>query len=522
MKPVKSLVYLFICLAFLPFPLLSQIDKSDADANFDDSNFEVALKQYIKVYRKYKDDPQVNHRLAICILNTNEDKTLALQYLKIADSIAKTPIPTMKFDMARALYYSKRFDEAEAMAKDYLLQKITAEQRIECDRLLDYIRNAAKYYAKPKNVTFENLGDKVNSKQDDYIPIITEDEQQLYFTTNRKYNNDYQQFIKGVFYSQKEVSRQWGMAKSAGSKINSDEHEQLVGIAKDGNTLLVHVDRLSAPNDIYISEKKKTAFSELMPLPKNVNTKHGEMGASLSKNGDTLFFASDRPGGFGGYDIYMTKKLPTGGWGMPQNLGEPINTPFDENFPYITASGERLYFTSNGSGSMGGYDVFFSEQLDEGVWAEPVNLGYPINDMYDNFNIVYTSNGRYGYTSRYDAAGVGGLDVCRIIMNDIPPTEVVHTGQVLLSNGTTKNPVHEKPAILSTIEFKVVNNKTGKEIGVIPVGAKNSKYTFAIGPGNYTLTVKGKGTSVFTKEIFIADEQPPEPVVVTDIILTIN
>jgi hypothetical protein len=519
MKTVRWLAYFLL---FLPVIAFSQADKSDADDNFDDANYEVALKQYIKVYRKYKDDPQVNHRLAICILNTNEDKTLALPYLKIADSIAKTPIPTMKYDMARAMYYSQKFDEAETMAREYLLQKITPEQRIECDRLLDYIRNARKHYAKPKNVTFENLGDKVNSKQDDYIPIITEDEQQLYFTTNRKYNNEYQQFIKGVFYSQKEASRQWGASKSAGSKINSDEHEQLVGIAKDGNTLLVHVDRLSAPNDIYISEKGKTSFSELTPLPKNINSKYAEMGASLSKTGDTLFFASDRPGGFGGYDIYLTKKLPTGGWGMPQNLGETINTPHDENFPYITASGERLYFTSNGSGSMGGCDVFFSENLDEGLWASPVNLGYPINDMYDNFNIVYTANGRYGYTSRYDASGVGGLDICRIIMNDIPPTEVVHTGQILLSSGDKKVPVHEKPGIMTSVEIKVVNNKTGKETGIIPVNAKTSKYTFAISPGNYTLTVKGKGTSVFTKEIFIADEQPPEPVINLDIILTLN
>lgn len=504
-----------------PLLLVAQIDKSDADANYDDNNFEVALKQYIKLYKKFKDDPEVNYRLGICYLNTNEDKTQALNYLKIADSIAKTPFATIKYDLARANYYSKKFDEAEQLLQEFMLMKISPEQRIEADRLRDYCRNAKKLMAKPRNVTFENLGEKVNSKQDDYIPIITEDEQLLYFSTNRKYNNEYQQFLKGVFYCQKEASRQWGLAKSAGSKINTDEHSQLVGLGKDGNVLLVHVDRLSAPNDIYISERKKGNFTELLPLSKNINSKHAEMGASLSKGGDSLFFASDRPGGLGGYDIYLSMKLPNGEWGMPKNLGEPINSPADENFPYITASGSRLYFTSNGSGSMGGYDLFFCEDL-EGQWSDPVNLGFPINDMYDNLNIVYTSNGRYGYISKYDATGIGGLDVCRIIMNDVPPTEVVHTGQVMISQGDAQTPVHEKSSIHSSLELKVINQKTGKEIGMIPVSAKNSKYTFAIGPGNYTLTAKAKGTSVYTKEIFIADEQPPEPVVNLNIILTLN
>ncbi len=500
----------------------AQPDKSDADANYDDFNYEVALRQYKKVYKYFKDDSEVNYRLGICILNTNENKTEALQYLKIADSLSKNPIPSMKYDMARALYYSKRFDEALSLDKEYLEGKIDPDERIEADRLLAYCKNAKKYMAKPLNVTFENLGPNVNSKQDDYIPIITEDEQLLYFSTNRKYDNEYQQFIKCVYYCQKDLSRQWAMAKSAGSMINSDESEQIVGLGKDGNILLVNVDRLNAPNDIYVSERNKGNFTELVPLDKNINTKYAEMGASLSKTGDSLFFASDRPGGFGGYDIYLAQRLPDGTFGMPKNMGEPINTEFDENFPYITANGEHLYFTSNGNGSMGGYDVFVSDHFEEGIWTEPRNLGYPINDMYDNFNIIYTTNGRYGYTSKYDDLGIGGLDIYRIIMNDIPPTEVIHTGSVMISSGEKQMPVNEKPDILNSVEFKVVNDVTGKEVGTIPVNPRNSKYTFAMTPGSYTVTVKAKGTSVYTKKIYIADEQPPEPVISENVILILN
>ena len=107
-------------------------------------------------------------------------------------------------------------------------------------------------------------------------------------------------------------------------------------------------------------------------------------------------------------------------------------------------------------------------------------------------------------------------------MNDIPPTEVVYTGMVMISAGEKQMPVHEKPAIQSNVEFKVINDNTGKEIGTIPVSAKNSKFTFAIGPGNYTVVVKGKGTSEYKKSIYIADEQPPEPVIIENVVLSVN
>ncbi|PKP17513.1 MAG: hypothetical protein CVU05_15425, partial [Bacteroidetes bacterium HGW-Bacteroidetes-21] len=264
------------------------------------------------------------------------------------------------------------------------------------------------------------------------------------------------------------------------------------------------------------------AFSELAPLPKNINSKFAEMGASLSKSGDTLFFSSDRPGGMGGFDIYMSRKLPDGSWGIPQNMGEPINTPYDENFPYITANGYFLYFSSNGPGSMGGYDVFVSDAVDDGRWTQPRNLGYPINDLYDNFNVIYTMNGRYGYTSRYDKNGTGGMDIFRIIMEDIPPTNVVYTGNLLYGTADKNVPVHEKTSVFESLDFYVTDDKSGKEVSRVSVNARNSKYTFALLPGKYTVTIKGTGFAPYTRSIFIADEQPVETVISEQIILPPN
>lgn len=259
----------------------------------------------------------------------------------------------------------------------------------------------------------------------------------MVFTSARKYISDFQQYVRGIYFSRKN-NGVWTNASPISSKINTDEDEEVVGISKDGNTLLIHVNRSSNPHDIFYSERNKSGmFSDLKDFGPTVNTKSEEIGASLSTTGDTLYFSSNRPGGLGGFDIYMAFKRPDGSWSQAINLGEPVNSPADENYPYITADGQKLYFSSNRTGSMGGYDIFKSKLID-GKWSEPENLGYPINDTYDNYNIALTTNSRYGYISKYDINSLGGLDIYRVIFNDVPPTNIAFTGNILVGDSLKK------------------------------------------------------------------------------------
>ncbi len=500
---------------FINFSTFAQYDITDADANFEDGNYEVALKQYLKAYKKLITDVKVNYRIGFCYLNTNYDKAKALPFLMFVDSVKSTNFATLQFDLAQAYFHRHEFDKALSLVKLYSKAKSHKSEELQAiDRFIEMCNNAQSLVAKPVSVTFVNMGKEINSMQDDFIPFITEDETFMVFSSARKYNNDYQQFIRGIYFSSK-VDGRWQLAKAASTKINSDENAEAVGINKDGSLILAHLDRLSAPNDIYFSQKTKSGYSELADLGKNINTKFGEAGASISQSGDTLFFASDRPGGLGGYDIYYSLKLPDGTWGIPFNLGEPVNSENDENYPNITAEGTTLYFSSNGHNSMGGYDVFRSKLIDN-KWSEPKNLGYPINDTYDNFNIALTSNSRYGYVSRSETDGLGGLDIYRVIFNDVPKTNIVYTGKIMVGDSLKSVPFNKVDSIL---KITVYNKDKNNEVFATYQPSRMGKYTIALPPGSWKLEIGGSAYLPYNKDILIRDEQPLQVLVHRNIYL---
>ncbi|MCX7953897.1 MAG: hypothetical protein N3A01_01760 [Bacteroidales bacterium] len=508
----------FIIIMCLSFTISYTQDEIlyDANANFEDENFEVALKQFLKLYKKkqYINNPEINYKLGVCYLYTNYDKSKALKHLLFADSVYPKGFKDIDFYLAQAYFHNYNFDKAKELLKKYIKENPAKEFLPTVDLLLEQIKTAQRLIQKPLNVKFINLGRNINSPQDDYIPFITEDENFMVFSSNRRYLSDFQEYVKGVFFSSRTPSG-WEVAKAASSKINTDEHEEAAGISKDGNILLVHVNRMKNPDDLFYSEKNKMGnFGELKDFGPNINTKYRECGASLSYNGDTLYFASDRIGGKGGYDIYYSVKLPDGKWSQPVNLGEPINTQYDENFPYITSDGKTLYFCSNGPKSMGGYDIFISKKIDT-TWSEPVNIGYPINDTYDNYNISLTSNRRYGFISKYDTSSVGGLDIYKVIFEDVPPTPVAYTGTIFIGDSISGLPYRQ---VDSLITFTVYNLKNNQSYNYTPT--KKSKYTLAFTPGEWLIEIKGKEINTYTQKIVINDEQPIQSVIFKNIYLS--
>jgi hypothetical protein len=506
-----------IILMIISLMLYSQSDYlSDANSNFDDENYEVALKQYLKVYKKHSNDALINYRIGFCYLKTNYNKKQALHYLLKADSLKPNISPTILYDIALAYFHNYKFDSSETYLKRYLTnKKLKPEELANIDKTFETIQNAKKLISTPLNVTFINLGKNINSPQDDYIPFITEDENFMAFTSARKYISDFQEFIKGVYFSRKS-NGVWSPAASASSKINTDENEEVVGISKDGNILLVHVNRTSNPHDIFYSERNKSGnFTELKDFGPTINSKYEEIGASLSVTGDTLYFSSNRPGGLGGFDIYMSFRLPNNTWSQPVNLGPPVNSPADENYPYITADGKKLYFCSNGFNSMGGYDIFKSILTDEGKWSEPENLGYPINDTYDNFNIALTSNSRYGYISKYDSTSLGGLDIYRVIFNDVPPTSIAFTGSIFVGDSLHAIPYKQVDSLITI----VVYNKNNLSETYTYQPSKKGKYTIALTPGEWILEITGEAYEKYTQNIIIRDEQPTQTIYFRNIYL---
>jgi hypothetical protein len=234
--------------------------------------------------------------------------------------------------------------------------------------------------------------------------------------------------------------------------------------------------------NIYIAEKEKNTFKKMVVPSVEVNSGYESAGsASIVSNGYVLFFASERPGGMGGRDLYMSKRLPNGIWGLPRSLGNVINTPFHEDFPQLSPDGKTLYFSSQGHSSMGGFDVFKSAWDEKNqTWSAPVNIGYPLNTSQDNINISFTSDNRVAYISAIRPEGLGGLDIYRVKFKNAEPKFTVVTGTISITDSTKK---------IEETEIVAANAATGEEL-YYKADIHSGRYVMALLPGKYDLTIR--------------------------------
>jgi outer membrane protein OmpA-like peptidoglycan-associated protein/tetratricopeptide (TPR) repeat protein len=257
-------------------------------------------------------------------------------------------------------------------------------------------------------VTFKpiNIGAEINTANDEYLPVATADESVLIFT--RKINNNED------FYKSEKNEGKWEKATYLSNLINTDKYnEGAQSISQDGKYLFFtgcnRPDGLGRC-DIYIAQKKGDDWAKPIDLSPPVNTPGWESQPSINYDGRTLYFVSNRKGGYGGYDIWKST-LNDKGWGEPENLGPNINTPYNEQSPFIHPDDSTLYFSSNGWPGMGSKDLFVSRMDKDGKWQKPENLGYPINSNGDEGGLSLTANGDYAFFSSDNLNGFGGYDI---------------------------------------------------------------------------------------------------------------
>ena len=280
-------------------------------------------------------------------------------------------------------------------ANNFFAQKLVAD----CNFSLNAILHPVAF--KPVN-----MGAGINTADDEYLPVATADESTLIFT--RKINNN-EDFYKSV-----KVDGKWQTATYLSDQINTPEYnEGAQSISQDGKFLFFtgcnRPDGLGRC-DIYIAQKRGDDWGKPFDLPPPVNTPGWESQPSLSSDGRTLYFVSNRKGGYGGYDIWKST-LTDKGWGEPENLGPNINTSFDEQSPFIHPDDSTLYFCSNGWPGLGGKDLFVSRLGRDGKWQKPENLGYPINSSGDENGLTLTANGKDAFFSSNNLDGFGGYDI---------------------------------------------------------------------------------------------------------------
>ncbi|MFZ1370591.1 MAG: tetratricopeptide repeat protein, partial [Ferruginibacter sp.] len=263
----------------------------------------------------------------------------------------------------------------------------------------------------------QNLGDSINSDALEYFPSFTIDGSKMIFTRRIASDED--------FYESNFVNGKWSKAAPIGGKVNTNLNEGAQNISQDGQLLIFtgcNYPEGEGSCDLYFSVKTKQGWSDPQNLGPDVNTDFWESSPSLSPDKRDLYFASSRAGGFGGRDIWVTRRLPTGKWSRPENLGEAVNTPGDESCPFMHADNETLYFNSNGQPGFGMTDLFYSKKVNDSSWTVAKTLGYPVNTIDDQGSLIVAADGKTAYYASDGTDTKGGLDIYSFqLREDIRP-----------------------------------------------------------------------------------------------------
>ncbi len=380
--------------------------------------------------------------------------------------------PDYKYDLdywiGRSYHYGMNFDKAIQFYTNY---KNKAKGTIpsgatpadEADRRVAECQNGKEFVAAPMNYSIINMGKEINSEYEDYAPVVNGDETVLVFTTRRREGNMNENVFsdnkpwEDIFISTKEGGK-WAPAKNIGAPVTTLNHESTASLSRDGNTLLIYKD--DNGGDIYVTTRKPDGTWNPPEPMEGVNSSYSEASASLSTDGTTLYFSSDRPNGLGGIDIYVATKDNRGQWSRVRNLGPGINTAFDEEGPFIDFEGKTLYFSSKGRKGMGGYDIFKATLTDpkNNKWSEPENLGYPINTPGNDIYFVGSKDGKRGYYSSVREDGRGYADIYRVDTPDAAKKETIPVKLALkVFDASTKQAMDAKVSLTSVKDNTVVN-----------------------------------------------------------------
>lgn len=474
------------------------------DLNYYKLLYGKALDTYIPANKFNPNNAELNAKIGHCYLKSS-NRSEALGYLKKAFKLDPKMDGYFIYLLGNAHHLNNEFDEA---IKNYKLAK-TNGSKMEpqlnsmADKKITECTSGKKLVKIPVNVKIESLEGTINTEYEEYVPIITADESEIFFTSRRPNTTGGSMdiglgdFYEDIYYSKKEKGK-WTSAVNLGAPVNSQFHDATVGLSLDGQKLFLYRDNKKGDGNIYASEKQGDKWTDPKELPEPINSKYQETSACYSFDGSTIYFVSDRPDGKGGKDIYKATKDAKGVWGNAENLGSVINTKDDEDAVFLHPDGKTLYFSSQGHGSMGGFDVFKST-YDKGKWSAPQNIGYPINTSDDDVCFALTASGDYGYYTSIKLEGKGKRDVYKVTFLD-----ELNKPKLTLLKGTITDKKTGEP-LKATIE--IYDNDNGKLIGTFESNSTTGKYMVSLPAGvNYGISVKAPGYLFYSENFNIAKD----------------
>ncbi|MBX2920824.1 MAG: OmpA family protein [Chitinophagaceae bacterium] len=357
-----------------------------------------------------------------------------------------------------------------------------------------------------KNYVFapQNEGDSINTADLEYYPSVTVDGNTLVFTRRVKGHNE-------DFFESERTPGGWSRAEGMDGDINSNFNEGAQNISQDGEWLIFtgcNFPEGLGSCDLYFSSKTKQGWSKPENLGESVNTEFWESAPSLSPDKRELYFSSNRPGGFGGKDIYVSRRLANGRWSEPENLGPQINTVGDESCPFVHADNQTLYFTSNGLPGYGGDDLFLAKRQLNDTWDSVKNLGYPINTIENEGSLIVASDAKTAYYASDRSDTRGGLDIYSFeLREDVRPSKTLWVSGKVFDKKTAEG----LPSAVELIDIgtgkallKVQTSETGNYLITLPLGK------------DYAFNVNRKGYLFYSRN-FPFSQKAPDSTYVIDI-----
>ena len=542
MKSYK-LIILSITLAMSSLVTFSQSKEAKkairmGDKYFEGHNYKAAVLQYKSTMPEMKGDAVVNYKLGYSYLKTI-DKMKSLPYLEQAYRLNPEVDEDIELSLAKSYQINLKFNDALKYYEKYetkLGKRIDDDVKERLHRYEYECKNGIEYLANPVDATIENIGGTINGKYPDFVPVISADRTLMAFTSRREggigneieYDFDTGDpvgFYEDIYLS-KNINGKWQRPVNAGKAVNTETHDASIALSPDGQKLYIYKD--DGGGDIYVSKLVGEDWGKPTPLNKNINNKKTyEAHCSVTADENTLYFSSNREGGYGGLDIWMSKKK-NGVWGEAVNLGPVVNTKYDEDAPFIHADGHTLYFSSRGHKGMGGYDIYRTS-YDGVTWQAPANIGYPINSADEDIYFVLSADNKYGYYASAgthhegEEDGYGEKDIYVITMP--PPEEIVvaatretktttsRSGRQLAGAVQTKKVTNPITILKGTItdaltgkplESKLVltDNDKNEVISTMTSNSSTGKYLIILPSGkNYGLAVE-KQDYMFHSENF--------------------
>lgn len=465
----------------------------------DLEEYNLALPYFLEAWKIDTTDYKLAFNITKCYFNT-KNELAALPYLDNVKMGSKDPIIT--FYYARVFHLQHKFQLAITSYREY--QKTLDSEEPEYFQMHKYIANCKigeELIKNPVKVKITNLGPTINTEHPEYSAVISADETELLFTSRRPTTTGGgkdpldEVYFEDIYQSERIKDNEWTEPVDIGNGINTDSHDACVALSPDGMELILYRDSGTDGGDLYVSKEHGTVWDKPKKLGTTINTPYWEPSASISADEKAIFFTSTRKGGLGGRDIYMVRMKDNGDYGPAILLGPAINTPEDEDAPFIHADGKTLYFSSKGHKSMGGFDIFFCTiDLETGeVLTPPQNIGYPINTADDDVFFVWSADGKRAYFSSIREGGYGDKDIYVLERETAKkaPT-VLFKGQVVACED--KHPV--------TATIFVTDLSTQKIVGVFNSNSFTGKYTVSLPAGkNYGISVEASGYLFESKNI---------------------